>query len=275
MKKFIVIAIIIFTAAFHINAQNDTMYIMKSGAVIAKYNVNTQIDSVIFYQPQNLQVSDSKDSESDTFTDSRDGTVYKMVTIGDQVWMAENLKYLPTVVPDAIGSGTEPYYYVYGYEGSDVSEAKATKNYSDYGVLYNWTAAMGSSASSNANPSNVQGACPDGWHLPSDAEWIQLSDFLGGLENAGRHLKETGTEFWDGAGSSGSNEFGFSARPGGNRLVYGNIGSMGMYGSWWTATESEEYSDQAWKLSMGYNFNYISRQDYFKEAGYSVRCVKD
>lgn len=92
-----------------------------------------------------------------TFTDSRDGKVYNIVTIGKQFWMAENLAYLPSVVDPGTGSYTEPYYSVYGYNGTDVAAAKATENYQTYGVLYNWPAAMT--------------ACPEGWHLPSDAEW--------------------------------------------------------------------------------------------------------
>jgi len=100
---------------------------------------------------------------SNTFTDSRDGKVYKTVTVGDQVWLAEDLAYLPAVSPAATGSQTESHYYVYGYEGTDVAQAKATDNYGTYGVLYNLQAAMT--------------ACPEGWHLPSDAEWTQLEEY--------------------------------------------------------------------------------------------------
>jgi uncharacterized protein (TIGR02145 family) len=88
--------------------------------------------------------------------------------------MAENLKYLPSVVGPGTGSNSEAYCYVYGYDGTSISAAKATENYATYGVLYNWTAAMNGAESSDANPSGVQGICPDGWHLPSDAEWKQL-----------------------------------------------------------------------------------------------------
>ena len=113
------------------------------------------------------------------FTDNRDGNVYSFVTIGDQVWMSENLKYLPSVVDRATYSNTDPYYYVYGYNGTDVPAAKATDNYKTYGVLYNWPAAID--------------ACPSGWHLPSDAEWTQLTNYLGGEGGAGAKLKATGT----------------------------------------------------------------------------------
>jgi len=115
-----------------------------------------------------------------SFTDSRDGNEYKTVTIGSQVWMAENLAYLPEVHNSTSDSG--PHYYVYGYDGTEVTEAKAyehtpgdndeyspggapIKVYETYGVLYNWPAAIT--------------ACPEGWHLPSDAEWKQLEMYLG------------------------------------------------------------------------------------------------
>src|SRR5690554_6744787 len=122
-----------------------------------------------------------KSSNNEAFTDPRDGNVYKIITIGDQVWMAENLAYLPSVnmVADGSEDAAGSYYYVYGYDGTNVADAKATGNYATYDVLYNWTAAMN--------------ACPDGWHLPSDAEWTELTDYLGGASVAGGKLKETGT----------------------------------------------------------------------------------
>jgi hypothetical protein len=116
--------------------------------------------------------------ETGTFTDSRDEQSYTWVRIGDQVWMAENLRYLPAVMGPGMGSETEPHYYVYGYDGTDVSAAKETDNFRHYGVLYNWPAAMAGSSSSNSNPSGVQGVCPPGWHMPSDNEWTQLVDYV-------------------------------------------------------------------------------------------------
>jgi len=96
-----------------------------------------------------------------------DNKNYTTVTLGSQIWMAENLAYLPAVSPSTISSNIEKYYYVYNYQGVDINEAKATSFFSTYGVLYNWPAAMNGHASSSANPSGVRGVCPDGWHLPS------------------------------------------------------------------------------------------------------------
>jgi uncharacterized protein (TIGR02145 family) len=137
-----------------------------------------------------------------TIKDARDNQTYRIVTIGSQTWMAENLKYLPSVVRPRTGSKTTPHYYVYGYDGTNVTDAKATANYNTYGVLYNWPAAMNGTASSTTNPSGVQGVCPDGWHLPSDAEWTELTDYLGGAIDAGGKLKETGTTHWNSPNTS-------------------------------------------------------------------------
>ena len=212
-------------------------------------------------------------SSGSTFTDTRDGKVYQTVVIGTQEWMAENLAYLPSVVSPGTGSNTTSYYYVYGYDGTNVTDAKATSNYTTYGVLYNWPAAMAGSASSNANPSGVQGVCPAGWHLPSDAEWTELTDYLGGKSVAGGKLKETGTTHWASPNTGATNETGFTALPGGSRYNNGNFTNIRYHGGWWSSTEYGTYL--AWYRYAGYNFSDVGRLNYGKEVGFSVRCVRD
>lgn len=119
-----------------------------------------------------------------TFTDPRDAKTYKTVKLGAQEWFAENLAYLPEVYPGDIGTNDEgyedkPLYYVYGYFGTDVAEAKALDTYETAGVLYNWYAAVGGTVGSDpsAVPSGVQGPCPGGWHVPSRAEWVILNEW--------------------------------------------------------------------------------------------------
>ncbi len=129
------------------------------------------------------------------FTDKRDQKTYKTVKIGDQLWFAENLAYLPQVSGAAEGSTTVPYYYVYGYNGTDVAEAMATESYKTRGVLYNWLAAGGSMDSKNEDlPSGIQGPCPDGWHVPSEAEWNILYNYV-----RERIPDEEAAEYWDGS----------------------------------------------------------------------------
>jgi len=215
---------------------------------------------------------DNNDTPENAFKDTRDGIVYQTVTIGNQVWMAENLRYLPGVAGPGTASVTTPCYYVYGYDGTDVNAAKATSNYTNYGVLYNWPAAMAGSASSTTNPSGVRGVCPAGWHLPSDAEWTQLTDYLGGLSIAGGKIKESGTTHWASPNTGATNEAGFTALPGGFRSSSNNFADTGKYGYWWSATEND--ANKAWLLYLYFDIK-AYRDNYTKELGFSVRCIKD
>lgn len=208
------------------------------------------------------------------FTDSRDGNVYQTIFIGNQCWMAENLKYLPSVVASGTSSLTIPYYYVHGYNGTSVSEAKASEKYSVYGVLYNWPAAMSGSSSSSSNPSGVQGVCPTGWHLPSDAEWTQLTDFLGGESIAGGKLKETGTAHWTSPNVGATNETVFTALPGGSYAYPGSFSNYRDFGGWWSATSSN--SSNAYNRCIFYSFSDVYKYStHSKDFGYSIRCIKD
>jgi len=187
-----------------------------------------------------------------TFYDD-DGNPFQGVQIGEQCWMAENLKYLPGVVGPMTYSESVPYYYVYGYNGTDVDEAKLTANYNTYGVLYNWPAALT--------------ACPDGWHLPSDAEWTELTNSLGGTSVAGYKMKST--TGWNGGGN-GDNSSGFTALPGGYRYYsLGMFFNAGNYGHWWSATEHII-------SSIYYYANIVSYTEFNKNSdGFSVRCIRD
>lgn len=230
------------------NLTSNTCYYVRAYATNSK---GTAYGSVQSFTTENTLIYDS-------FTDPRDGNVYKTITIGTQVWMAENLKYLPSVV----GVGTSeltPYYYVYEYNGTNVNEAQATAEYTTYGVLYNWTAACTS--------------CPEGWHLPSDAEWTQLTDYLGGINVAGGKLKEKGTMLWESPNQDASDEVGFTALPGGYRDITGAFYSNGSIGYWWSS--SELHVDNAYFRYLNYNTELVYRTFFNKANGFSVRCVKD
>ena len=214
---------------------------------------------------------------TNTFTDSRDNHLYSYVTIGDQVWMAENLAYLPEVVGPATNSLVVPYYYVYGYDGTDVTAAKLTSNYTSYGVLYNWPAAMAGAGSSDASPSGVQGICPTGWHLPSDAEWEELKTWLANNGHSGTEGSALKTiSGWDSDGN-GTDNFGFSGLPGGFRNYLGNFINNGLVGGFWSATEyvNPYEPDIVWYRFLRYNSTLINRDYYGKDYAFSVRCVKD
>jgi len=192
------------------------------------------------------------------FADTRDGQSYETVLIGDQCWMAENLAYLPEVSPSSQGNNTDPYYYVYNYQRSDVTIAKATANYQTYGVLYNW-------------PSSLD-ACPDDWHLPADAEWIALTTYLGGEGVAGGKMKETGTSHWNSPNTGATNSSGFTGLPGGYRDADGTFG-LGEFGFFWSSTEYS--TPNAWYRHLSYNNDGAGRNYPAKGFGFSVRCVRD
>ena len=215
---------------------------------------------------------DDNNSSPNSFTDARDGNVYRTVTIGNQVWMAENLKYLPGVVGPEAGSTTTPYYYVNNYNGLIVSEAKAINNYSIYGVLYNWPAAIDGDLSSETNPSGVQGVCPDGWHLPSPEEWFELFSFVG-IEASGGKLKELGFNHWLIPNAGATDEFGFTALPGGARGQNQSFSTPGSNGGFWSSRSPSDVNAnfQSFSYLSEISFNLLAN----RQNGYSIRCVKD
>ena len=236
----------------------------------------TNANGTAYGEQRTFKSQQEQGSVFGSFTDSRDGNHYETVTIGSQVWMAENLAYLPSVVGPETGSeydGYEayPFYYVYGYDGASVATAKATANYTTYGVLYNWPAAIT--------------ACPEGWHLPSDDEWKQLEMYLGmtqeeadetngarGTDEGGK-LKESGTDHWMFPNTGATNESGFTALPGGIRLRNGRIDEIGIYGYWWSSTQIGV--NYAWLRFLGHDTSEVYRYDLLKEHGFSVRSLRD
>jgi len=210
----------------------------------------------------------------DYILDIRDGNTYATVQISTQCWIAENLAYLPSVSPSSAGSSSNPYYYVYDYQGTSVTAAKATSNYQTYGVLYNWPAAMAGAGSSNSVPSGVQGACPDGWHLPSHAEWTLLTDSLGGASVAGGKMKETGTTHWNYQNTGATNSSGFTALPGGDRGYNNSFYSLGNYA--YFLSSSEYFGGfSAYYRYLSYNNSSVYQAYNNKYFGFSVRCLRD
>ncbi len=205
--------------------------------------------------------NDDPDIETGSFTDPRDGSVYKTIIVGNQEWMAENLRFLPSVIGPTKGSTTSPYYYVYGYNGTSVADAKATSNYSTYGVLYNWVAATT--------------CCPEGWHLPNDSEWNQLIDYLGGQYTAGGKLKEEGTSHWIAPNTGATNSSGFTGLPGGEFASGDGFFGINSFGLWWSETENAPGSSIASYKDLRYSESSVNLGSLFKEYGFSVRCVKD
>lgn len=240
-----------------------------------------------------------------SFVDARDNATYKMVQIGEQIWMAENLRYLPAVHALADYSDSEKRYYVYGYNGENIEEAKTQSTYLLYGVLYNWPASMQNDISSTANPSGVQGICPDGWHLPSQAEWIELRNYLGtngftfdGSTNSNDDANiatalaapigwNTMTSTQGSPGNSSEypeykNKSGFTALPAGANVRNATVDKIrtGDNSYWWSATEIA--TDRAYPYGLKFSDTFLYHKDAFqstlyeyKKSGYSIRCVKN
>jgi uncharacterized protein (TIGR02145 family) len=194
-----------------------------------------------------------------------DGNVYNTVTIGTQIWMKENLKVtkynngdpIATTTPATLNVSQEEdkARYQWAYEG-DESKVK------DYGRLYTWYAVTDS-----------RKVCPAGWHVPSDAEWKVLIDFLGGEDVAGEKLKEKGDTHWY-SDMGASNESGFTALPGGYRNGSGKFGGLCHEGYWRTSTEYNTYFAYYQAIMSGYK-NISKDYNVPKENGLSVRCLKD
>ena len=216
--------------------------------------------------------------------DERDGNSYCSITIGEQEWLAENMRYLPSVNFYSDASVVDAKYYVYGYDGEDVETAKENPNYAEYGAWYNWKAALT--------------ACPAGWHLPSDDEWTELEVYL---QNNGYNFddyidtdsdREThnviakslaSTSGWvesDVENSPGwlqpkNNTSSFNGKPAGHRWVDSQFMGIGLYGFWWSSTTQSGDNNSAWDRKIHNDGVAMGKTRNSKTLGFSVRCLRD
>jgi len=195
-----------------------------------------------------------------------DGNEYQTVTIGEQVWMVENLKVTHYRNGEPIAHVTDSSAWTNTTSGAYCNYDNDTSNAAVYGRLYNWYAVD--------DDNNI---APEGWHVPSHAEWELLVDYLGGYEVAGGKIKEAGTEHWLDPNSGATNESGFTALPGGNRNYGHDFNVMGGYGGFWSSTERQEQhgSDDAINRSLSFGIPWIIPEYRPKDVGLSIRCIKD
>jgi uncharacterized protein (TIGR02145 family) len=192
-----------------------------------------------------------------------DGNIYKIVKVGDQWWMAANLKTTRYSNGDSIGTTT--------LDTLDISETSIPKfqwvyagkesNVTTFGRFYTWYAATDS-----------RNICPDGWKVPSDMEWKMLIDFLGEGTIAGGRLKIAGITYWQSPNIGATNSNGFSALPGGYRSYNGTYYDLGSYGYWWSSKEGGKRLAQY--LTLGYKSKAVASYNVDKAYGFSVRCIK-
>jgi len=196
-----------------------------------------------WYNPKTLSCSNG----TLFMTDSRDNQTYKVVVIGTQTWMAQNLNYNV--------SGSRCYN-------------NQESNCDTYGRLYNWATAMNLPASCNSSSCGInakhRGICPSDWHIPSKAEWETLVSFVG----SGAGTKLMSATLWNSYSGfpKGTDEFGFSALPGGYGLSGSSFNGVGDEGAWWSSSEDESILAYVWRFGYSYSD---------KRFLFSVRCVKD
>jgi uncharacterized protein (TIGR02145 family) len=200
-----------------------------------------------------------KDKGMPTVTDV-DGNVYHTVKIGTQTWMVENLKTTHYRNGDAIPNEKNAQNWANLATGAYVDYDNVLANGEVYGRLYNWFAAT-----------DARNIAPQGWHVPSQAEYVTLVDYLGGEAVAGGKIKQTGTKHWA-SPNIGSNSSGFTAFPSGYYSINGNFYSLGSAFIVWTSTSQDLTYAWEYQLISGNNFN----DDVFdKNSGAAIRCIKD
>jgi uncharacterized protein (TIGR02145 family) len=188
--------------------------------------------------------------------------VCKEITIGTQTWTGCNLDVTTYRNGDVIPQVQDPTEWANLTTGAWCYYNNAIGNNYTYGKLYNWYAV-----------NDPRGLAPEGWHIPSDEEWTTLKDYIGGEFVAGGKLKEAGLTHWNSPNIDATNEFCFTALPGGTRYDIGSYSDIGDYGYWWSSTESS--TSNAWYSILGHDSGEANRGGSIKKAGLSVRLVKD
>jgi uncharacterized protein (TIGR02145 family) len=193
-----------------------------------------------------------------------DNNVYETVSIGTQVWMAKNLRTTHFLNGDLIATTTTPTLdisaepapkYQWSYSGDDA-------NALTYGKLYTYYTIT-----------DTRNVCPAGWHIPTDAQWITLENFLGGFSVAASSLKESGNTHWTTYNTDATDISLYKALPGGNRNSTGAYSFLNNNGYWWSSTEAD--ASNAWVRSMTVQSTADTRSGFLKKNGASVRCLKD
>ena len=234
--------------------QNDTMYVNYGGNVTIAIPTS-QIDSLTFYRP----------NTTPSITDA-DGNVYTSVTIGTQEQMTENLrtsKYsdgtvIPNIADDTEWSNLSTGAWCH-YDNDNQYD-------SIYGKLYNWHAV------------ETGKLCPTGWHVPTDAEWTVLTNYVASDGHSGSEVTALkATSGWNGAfdetSGNGTDDYGWLGLPGGLRSFNGNFDYIGGYGIWWSS--SQYTTGNAWDRGLSSNDDDVYRDDSNKDYGFSVRCLRD
>lgn len=249
-KTKITLIVMLLMTSLAVQAQT-MMNIHQSNGTVLQIPLNT-IDSITYTMPNF--------GAGVTF----DGYTYTSILIGNgQEWMAENLRTTTYANGDPIPNVTDSTQWQNLTTGAWAHYNNDSQYENPYGKLYNWYTV--------ADPRNV---CPTGWHVPTDAEYTLLSNYLGGEPVAGGKMKSTGTQYWQNPNTAATNESGFSGLPGGFRGGNGESGSVGGSAVWWSSTEFVPLLFPWWR-SLDYNNGGLTRGYEEKQWGFSIRCLRD
>lgn len=234
-------------------AQNDSIYFWKTGALLEKRSVKpADLDSITFKRPV-VNIT--------------------QVTICAQVWATKNLDVTTYSDGTPIPQVTDPTAWANLTTGAWCYYNNDAANNATYGKLYNWYAAAGIyDAASLGNATLRKKLAPTGWHVPTDTEWTALTTCLGG-EPAGGKMKETGITHWNSPNTNATNSSGFTGLPGGYRFHDGSFNYIGDYGFWWSSLE--DGTTLAWDRDLYYYSGFANRYLFYKTYGFSVRCLRD
>ncbi len=241
-----------------------------NGTLHEVYTLQWTISTSCSSSTDNVVIAFNQDGAGSTLTDA-DGNTYNTVYIGSQLWMAENLKVtqeadgtaIPTVTDDNTDGSTDDEWANLGDNDNDKAYCYYNNNASGeaaiYGALYTYAAA--------------KDACPTGWHLPTDAEWTELENYIANDHSGTEGTALKSTSGWNDSGN-GTDNYSFSALPGGYRSNYlGTFYNVGYRGNWWSSTEHS--SSFAYYRYLYYHNADVYRLSNNKSYGFSVRCVRD
>lgn len=195
-----------------------------------------------------------------------DGNVYNSITIGTQCWMQQNLNVSHYRNGDIIPQVTDPTEWAAYTTGAWCYYANNTANGIIYGKLYNWYAV-----------NDPRGLAPEGYHIPTESEWTELVNYLGGFNVSGGKLKATGTTYWFNPNTGATNESNFSALPSGARSSSSTAGffNINLLVGYWSISNYNGNNDEIFTISLSNSSTEVSTYGQYKNQGYSIRCLKD
>lgn len=250
---------------FEGDGQWDTQYNTADSIISFTYPAGSDsVFPILSVMDQNNLVTEISDTivVADTIVTDRDGNVYSVIKIGNQYWMNENLRVTSYRNGNTIAYRPDSTQWSNLTSGAYCNYNNDENNVAIYGRLYNWYAV-----------NNINQIAPTGWHVPSDADWQTLVDYLGGAYEAGGKLKEVGTSHWNSPNTAATNSSLFFALPGGLRNSIAEFDSLGYTAWFWSSTAFS--TDRAIYRLLNHDLSWILNDHAEKGNGFSIRCVKD